>query len=198
VTPLRPADAPQPPVRERLRADLGRYFTMARASTRWRQARLVLGTEAIWAIATYRFGQYLREEASRPLQLALRLPYGLVSRSLQYLVGIHLTPATRIGPGLYIGHHGGVWISPHAELGAHCNVNHHVTIGVAGKGRRAPKIGDRVWIGPGATVSGPVSVGDDAVIGANSLVATDVPKQALALGVPARVMGFGGSRNLVG
>lgn len=198
VTPLRSAEAPLPRVRERFRADLERYYRMADATTRRRRWRIALDTEAIWAIASFRFGQYLREEASRPVRAVLWWPHALVHRLVQLVVGIHLSPATRIGPGLYIGHHGGIWISPHAVLGATCNVNHQVTIGVAGKGRRAPRLGDRVWVGPGAIVSGPVKVGDDAVIGANSLVATDVPAQALALGVPARVMSCGGSKKLVG
>jgi serine O-acetyltransferase len=155
-------------------------------------------TEGLWAIAVYRFGQYLYEEAPRPLRLLLRAPYEIVRKLVPILVGIHLSPATRIGPGFYISHFGGIWINPHAVLGSQCTISHGVTIGAPLPQRGAPVIGDRVWIGAGAVISGPVRVGSGAVVGANSLVTSDLPENAVAVGVPARVMALTGSESLLG
>lgn len=184
-------------VLDRFRADLGRYFSELERPGLYARVRAICTTEAIWAIGLYRFGQYLREEAPAPVRLALRFPYAIAQRRLHRAVGIHLFPTTEIGPGLYIGHYGGIWVSPRAKLGARCNISHEVTIGVAGRERDAPRLGDRVWIGPSATISGPVSVGAGAVIAANSLIVGDVPENAVMIGVPARAISYGGSAHLI-
>jgi serine O-acetyltransferase len=144
----------------------------------------------------YRFGQYLSTEATRGVRLSLRIPYSVILRFVRYLVGIHLYPESQIGPGLYIGHYGGIWISPKATLGANCNVSQGVTIGVAGT-RAGPVLGDRVWVGPHAVITGPARIGSGAVIAANSFVTTNVPENAMAVGVPARVIADSGSAELI-
>ncbi|WP_416879523.1 serine O-acetyltransferase, partial [Litorimonas sp.] len=68
------------------------------------------------------------------------------------------------------------------------SIGAHVTLGGNfGKGG-VPKIGNRVHIGPGAQILGPVTIGDDAIIGANAVVLIDIPKAATAVGVPAKVL----------
>lgn len=163
----------------------------------WRGRLQVLwDNEALLAIATFRFGQYLREEASPLTRRVLKVPFSLVHRAVRLALGIHLFPQTRIGAGLYIGHTGGVWVSPLAEIGEHCNVNHETTIGVAGE-RGAPVLRDRVWVGPNSTVSGPVVLETGAVVGANSLVVSNVPEDGVVVGVPARVVSRTGSSSLL-
>ena len=74
-------------------------------------------------------------------------------------------------------------------IGRNCNIAHQVTIGTSAGGRTgAPTIGDGVYIGTGAKIIGTIDVGDGAKIAANSLVMTNVPAGATAIGVPARVM----------
>jgi serine O-acetyltransferase len=180
----------------KLRADLARYDPEGGARGLWRIARIAAGTEATWAIATYRLGQFLQTEASPWVRTAARVPYALLHRWIRKRVGVHLYPTTQIGAGLYIGHHGGVWISPWARIGERCNINHEVTIGVAAN-QEAPVIGDRVWIGPKATITGGICVGSGAVISANSLVVASVPENGVAIGVPARVISFAGSGSLL-
>lgn len=181
---------------QRFREDFRRY-TPGGPPKSWRGRLQVLwDNEALWAIATFRFGQYLREEASPRTRRALKVPFSLAHRAVRMALGIHLFPQTRIGAGLYIGHCGGVWISPLAVIGEHCNVNHETTIGVAGE-RGAPVIQDRVWIGPNSTVSGPVLLETGAVVGANSLVVSDVPRDGVVVGVPARVVSRTGSASLL-
>jgi serine O-acetyltransferase len=161
--------------------------------------RTVMECEAIWAISVYRFGQYLHDEAGTFTRLLFKIPYQWGEKWIGLTVGIHLFPETPIGPGFYIGHYGGIWISPLARLGANCNVGPNVIIGVAGKHRdKAPVLGDRVWVGPGAIITGEVTVGSGAVIAANSLVTSNVPENAVVIGVPARVISYTGSANLIG
>ena len=94
--------------------------------------RTVMETEAIWAICVYRWGQHLEQEANGFVRRFFKFPYQWISKWVGIITGIHLFPETTIGPGFYIGHYGGIWISPLATLGANCNVGPNVVIGVAG------------------------------------------------------------------
>lgn len=96
------------------------------------------------------------------------------------------------GPGLYIPH-GHVVIDGLVRIGRDCSVNPWVTIGMSasrrwGFDKSGPIIGDDVYIGTGAKVLGPITIGDGARIGANSVVIDDVPAGATVVGAPARVV----------
>jgi serine O-acetyltransferase len=181
-------------------ADLESYFAhFGSPPSRLRRVTLALRNESTWAICCYRFGQYLHHEASLPVRLLLELPYRIAEKWISHTVGIHLNPDNVIGPGLYIGHYGGIWISPLAKLGANCSISQGVTIGLGGNRDRSrgPELGDRVWVGPNAVITGKVRIGNGAVIGANSLVACNLPENAVAVGVPARVISYTGSADLI-
>jgi serine O-acetyltransferase len=184
--------------RQRWHADVGRYLAyepgMRGPLARY---RIILLTEGLWAIAVYRFGQYLYFEAPSSVRTLLRIPYEIAHKVLELIVDIHLWPDTQIGPGLYIAHYGGIWINPRATLGSNCILAHGVTIGAPMAAGGAPILGDRVWIGAGAVISGPVRIGSGAVIGANSLVVSNLPENAVAIGVPARVLSYTGSAKLI-
>lgn len=185
---------------ERWRADRARYYVyLPKPESRLRRLKTLLFTEALWSIGLYRFGQFLLEEAPRPLRWMLVPPFNLAQLVLGLVTGIHLFPQTQAGAGLYVGHYGGIWISPLAVLGERCSLSQGVTLGIGGRNRRgAPRLGDRVWIGPNATISGPVRVGSGAVVAANSLVVAHVPDNAVVIGVPARVLSYTGSAHLLG
>ncbi len=91
-----------------------------------------------------------------------------------------------IGPGLMMMH-GFATIVTARRIGADCQVAQQVTIGYDDRGD-APVLGDRVRVGAGATVIGPIEIGDDAVIGAGAVVVHDVPPGKVVGGVPARVL----------
>lgn len=183
---------------ERWQADRARCYVYLGSSPRLlRRLKVLLLTEGLWAIGLYRFGQYLREEAAKPVRWVLLLPYQCAAKLMGIITGIHLFPESQIGPGLFIAHYGGVWVTPFATLGAHCNLSQGVVIGVAGNGRGAPKLGDRVWVGPNAVISGPVRVGSGAVVAASSLVVANVPENAVVIGVPAKVISYSGSAHLM-
>ena len=104
-----------------------------------------------------------------------------------------------IGEGFYIGHYGTIVVSHEAVIGRNCNISQGVTIGVVNTGSKigAPVIGDNVYIAPGAKIIGNVVVGNNAAIGANSVVSTDVPENSVVVGVPARVVSHNGSQGYI-
>lgn len=181
------------------RADLDRFYAHFEAPLNRRQKlRQALNTEGIWALFWFRFGRYVRLEAGLLVRLLMKPVVRVAEKWIGHTIGIHLYTRTEIGPGLYIGHYGGIWISPLARIGADCSISQGVTIGVAGRDRsRGPELGDRVWVGPNAVITGRIRIGSGAVIGANSVVACNLPENAVALGVPARVVGYTGSASLI-
>ena len=108
--------------------------------------------------------------------------------------GIEIHPAAKIGRGVLIDHGMGVVIGETAEVGDGCTIYQGVTLGGTGKdtGKRHPTIGNNVLIGSGAKVLGPFSVGDNARIAAGAVVLSEVPADATAVGVPARVVRVAG------
>ncbi|MBE1874527.1 serine O-acetyltransferase [Myceligenerans pegani] len=119
---------------------------------------------------------------------ALRLPARILSLVSRLLTGVEIHPGARIGRRLFIDHGMGVVIGATAEVGDDCLLFHGVTLGgrSMSPGKRHPTLGDRVMIGSGAKVLGPLWIGDDAKVGANAVVTRDVPNGAVAVGVPAR------------
>ena len=177
-----------------LAADFERYLELYPGHPRhsWlRRVRVAMGEEAFWILFWYRFGRWARVDCRVPVVAPLcRALSGVASRALRLLVGIAIAPECDAGPGLYFGHYGGVWINPRVRLGRNVTILNGVTIGEGGTGAThgVPTIGDFVYIGPHAVIVSRIRVGDGCVVGANSLVVTDVPDGATAIGVPARVM----------
>jgi serine O-acetyltransferase len=98
-------------------------------------------------------------------------------RHLKVKYGFDISYRTQIGKGLYIGHFGGIVIHGDAIIGENCNLSQGVTIGILNRGKNqgVPKIGNRVFMGPGAVILGGITIGDGALIGANAVVTFDVP-----------------------
>ncbi|HHD2772567.1 TPA: serine O-acetyltransferase EpsC [Clostridium perfringens] len=111
----------------------------------------------------------------------------LISQLGRFFTGIEIHPGAKIGKGLFIDHGMGVVIGETAEIGDNVTIYHGVTLGGTGKdkGKRHPTIGNNVIIGCGAKILGPISIGDGAKIGANSVVLKNVPKGKTVVGIPA-------------
>lgn len=105
---------------------------------------------------------------------------------MQHLTGVDLDRTTQVGEALHIVHGGMISIHPDAIIGDRVGIMHGVTLGT-NMGPGAPVIGDDVFIGCQASILGRVKIGNGARIAANSLVITDVPSGAVAIGVPARI-----------
>ncbi len=113
----------------------------------------------------------------------------LVSHAARFVTGIDIHPGATIGRRCFIDHGMGVVIGETTTIGDDVTLYQGATLGgvSTSHGKRHPDIGDRVVIGAGAKVLGPVQVGGDSKIGANSVVIHDVPLQSTLVGVPARV-----------
>lgn len=171
--------------------DVRRYQRIERASV----FKLLVLKQGLWALLQYRAAAALyTSKLPTHVRNALLIPFILWRKVIEILTGIHLPHAAVIGAGLYIGHYGNIFVNPGATLGKNCNLAQGVTLGVAGEGvlRGAPTLGDEVHAGPNAVIAGKVRVGDHAMIGASSLVLSDVPPHAVVVGVPARVLGHRG------
>ncbi|MTJ80150.1 MAG: serine O-acetyltransferase [Telmatospirillum sp.] len=107
--------------------------------------------------------------------------------------GIEIHPGATIGQRLFIDHGTGVVIGETAVVGDDVTLYQGVTLGGTSlhKGKRHPTLGDRVIVGSGAQILGPITVADDARIGANAVVLSDVPAGVTMVGIPARAVGPG-------
>lgn len=119
-----------------------------------------------------------------------------ISQFSRLVTGIEIHPGAKIGKGLLIDHGSGVVIGETAEIGDNCLIYQGVTLGGTGKehGKRHPTLGNNVMVGAGARVLGPFKVGDNAKIAANAVVLEEVPPNATAVGVPARIVRLKGKR----
>ena len=120
-----------------------------------------------------------------------------VSQLGRFFTGVEIHPGAKIGRGLLIDHGMGVVIGETAEVGDNCTIYQNVTLGGTGKetGKRHPTLGNNVLVGSGAKVLGPFKVGDNARIAAGAVVLSEVPPNATAVGVPARVVKVNGVRS---
>ena len=119
-----------------------------------------------------------------------------VSQWSRFWTGIEIHPGAKIGRRLVIDHGMGVVSGETAEVGDDCLIYHGVTLGGTGKdqGKRHPTIGNNVMISCGAKVLGPFKVGDNSRIAANAVVLSEIPPDATAVGVPARVVRIAGEK----
>jgi serine O-acetyltransferase len=138
------------------------------------------GLHAIWA---YRLAH--RWWAKPALRPAARL----LTQFMRFLTGIEIHPGATIGRRFFIDHGVGVVIGETTTIGDDVMVYHGVTLGGRSlqQGKRHPTVGNRVTVGAGAKVLGPLNIGDDSAIGANSVVTHDVPADSIATGIPAVV-----------
>lgn len=184
--------------------DLYRYFYSNDSVTEislYRKLKLVLLTQAIWAIAVYRAGSWcIAHRKQLGFAVKIFLPVLTIAQKLvEIATGIDLPFTAKVGRGLYIGHFGQIILNGNAVLGEFCNLSQGVTIGQAGRGKEqyTPVIGDRVYIAPGVKIFGKVKIGNDVAIGANAVVTKDLPDNAVAAGIPAKILNYNSSRDFV-
>ena len=134
-------------------------------------------------IVWFRMCQFLMQRGKFFYLPAVLARLFLKRKSIKF--GIDISLSVKIAPGLKIEHFGGIFVNGKAQIGMRCSILHDVTIG---EYRGAPIIGDFVFIGPGAKLIGDIHVGDNAIIGANSVVTRDVPGNAVVVGVPGRII----------
>ena len=116
----------------------------------------------------------------------------LISHFNRWVTGIEIHPGATIGRRVFIDHGMGLVIGETSEVGDNVTLHQGVTLGGTGKerGKRHPTLGNNVYVGVGAKLLGAVTIGDNARIGAGAVVLNDVPANATAVGVPAKVVLF--------
>jgi serine O-acetyltransferase len=110
------------------------------------------------------------------------------------VTGVEIHPGAILGTGLFIDHATGVVIGETAEVGDDVTIYHGVTLGGTSTdpGKRHPTLGDRVIVGAGAKILGPIKIGDDSRIGANAVVVKEVPSSSVVVGVPGQIISHAG------
>ena len=155
----------------------------------WRTHHRDLARQGLWAMTIYRFGRWRYTIGPRIVRLPFSFLYKLLKPISEILTGIELPCEAIVGKRFRIDHFGGIIISGDAVFGDDCILRNGVTVGLRSTGERgSPVIGNRVDIGAGAKVLGPIRIGDDVAIGANAVVITDVPSNSIAVGIPARIL----------
>jgi serine O-acetyltransferase len=172
---------------QRLREDISVVFDRDPAArSTWEVLTLYPGVHAL----------LLHRAAHRLWGWGLKWTARWVSFFSRWVTGIEIHPGARIGRRVFIDHGMGVVIGETAEVGDDCTLYHGVTLGGTSwhKGKRHPSLGRGVVVGAGAKILGPITVADGAKVGSNAVVVKDVPENATAVGIPARILDAAQSR----
>ena len=181
-----------------LRAHIDRYAYMGEGKTHW--LVLLIRSQGLWASTQYRISHWVHFYFHIPvLRQLLKFVCAIWQKFIEVTTGVELPNRAEIGGGLFMPHANGIIVHINARIGRNCNLSQQVTIGVGGRGtaRGTPVVGDRAFVGPGAKVFGPITIGSDVAIGANAVVLKDLPDLAVAVGVPSRVISYQGSFDFV-
>ncbi len=179
------------------RSDIKKYKRYTTKST----LVLVLTQQGLWALFVYRiFNKVYRSKTPQLLKRLILIIGVIFQKWIEIVAGISLPYSVSLGKSCYIGHFGNVIFNANAIVGNDCNISQGVTIGVSGtdENRGVPIIGNHVYIGANAVIAGKLKVGDDVLVGANSLVVSDVPNHCTILGVPAEVISETSSKAYIG
>ncbi len=177
-----------------VRDDFRRYYQLMQGggTVRYLQS---LRQPGLQATAVYRFGRWI---LSRPgwQRLLLGPVYLILDFLVQAVWGIEISRHANIGPGLYVGHFGGITISPDAVIGSNCNLSQNTTIGLSGGAGSAgvPVIGNDVYIAMGARLFGRIRVGNNVKIGANAVIYRDILDNAVVVTGDFKVISLKGNR----
>lgn len=167
------------------------YFDTARDRDPAARSNLeiILTYPGLHALVLHRFNHWLYKHG-------LKLLARLSSQLGRFLTGIEIHPGAKIGKGFFIDHGMGVVIGETTEIGDNVTLYQGVTLGGTGKekGKRHPTIGNNVVISADAQVLGPITIGENARVGAGAVVIKSVPPDATVVGVPGRIVARRGKK----
>ena len=142
--------------------------------------------QGFWVMLVYRFGRWRYTIKNVLVRKICSFIYKFLYKLVQILTGIEMPCEAEVGDNFLIDHFGGIVISGYAKFGDNCRLRNGVVVGLKNVTEPcAPQIGNNVDIGAGAKILGNIKIGNNVNIGANSVVLTDVPDNAIAVGVPA-------------
>ena len=170
------------------RADVRRCIDSDQAPRTLRQ--VFAENYGLHALLAYRLGRTLQRSQCKlwwwPMLPLAWLLYYLLSRYVRVAFDIRLELSADIGPGLYIGHFGGLRVRG-CRIGANCSIGRLTEIAPAASGS-GPVIGERVWIGGHVRIVGAYQIGSDTTVSAGAVVQRDIPERSLCMGNPARIV----------
>lgn len=161
---------------------------------------IVFFTQGFWAIFQYRIANaFFRRIKIEPFRIIFKCIMLIWQKIIEITTGISIPASAQIGHSFYIGHFGGIIMNQYTIIGNNCNVAQNVTIGISGYGekRGVPVIGNNVYIAANSVIAGKIHIGNNALIGACSLVTSDVGDNTTVLGVPAIVVSQNGSKEYI-
>lgn len=174
-------DAPEPSLLRLIREDIG--CVRQRDPAARSEVETLLTYPGVHALIWHRI-------AHRLWRAGLRFPGRLVSWFGRFVSNVDIHPGARIGRRFFIDHGAGVVIGETAEIGDDVTLYHGVTLGGTSwsPGKRHPTLEDRVVVGAGAKILGPITLGRGTRVGANSVVIEGTPPEVTVVGIPARVV----------
>jgi serine O-acetyltransferase len=179
-----------------IKADVDRYtFT---TNAHW--LLVILTKQGLWLTVQYRVSRWVEFHFHVPVvRLVLKIVCAIGQKIVEIVTGCELPNRADIGLGLLIPHPYGIVVHCDTKIGENCVLAQHVSIGHGGRGTKkgVPQLGDRLFVGPGARIFGAIKIGNDVAIGANAVVTKDLPDHAVAVGIPAQIISFNGSREHV-
>lgn len=173
-------------IREDIARKMRGYGVRPEDQTFFRQRITPLLELGTWAVIVYRFGRWVYGINIPVIRQVMIGIYLVITTICLMLTGIHIHRKSPIGPGLVIHNCSCIFILA-TRIGHSCTVNQGVSVASV-RGTGWPTIGNNVYLGAGCKVMGGVTVGDNVVVSANSLVIADVPSNCTVLGVPARII----------
>jgi len=151
---------------------------------------VILCHTPLWTILTYRLMHPLA-------RIGLPVIPRFVMTLSKVVTGIEIHPSAQIGKSFFIDHGVGVVIGETTIIGDNCTLFHNVTLGGTGKhvGKRHPTLGNNVLVGVAATILGPVTIGDNVKIGAETfIIMHDAPSNCTIVGVPGKIVRLNGKK----
>jgi serine O-acetyltransferase len=141
-------------------------------------------------VAVNRFGNWRMDVRFKPLRKLCTIVYDIVYRIVHWTARYELPYIVKIGRRVRLWHHGGCVLGS-CSIGDDVQIRHNVTIGMANHTdpiHMLPIIQERVIIGAGAAILGPITVGHDSIVGANSVITQEVPPYSLVAGIPGKIL----------
>lgn len=139
----------------------------------------VLLADGTFAMIVYRLMQFCNRNWLQPIGL-------LLGKINSFLGGCVIGQKAEFGPGFVLLHSLGTVINTNVKGGRNILLEHQVTIG--GDHTGSPNLGDDIYVGCGAKILGPITIGTGVRVGANAVVVGDVPDYCTVVGVPARIV----------